>query len=247
MLVALRLEPMLRAATMLQQPAVWSSVVESQPELALAAMTRATCAGASPLHGLGLFASRDIEREDLVTLYPVHAIGGTDGSATIDEDREHFETVQARAYRIDLPHSGARDTWVDVNPLRERVPGWLGHLANDVATCADPAEAAILGYYDAAATANAVLVPLADAVPLIALTATRKIVQGEEICVTYGHDYWLTTSGGGAVPPYTPAVLRAARDGWKDTQRAHTSLLAKRFAHEAAFLEVVLEQLGGDD
>ena len=244
--MALTLEGMLQSAATLQTPSVWTNVVSSQPELSLRQMVAATHAAASPLHGTGLFASRDVAEGALLTLYPVHAMGDTSWSATVDdEDSRHFGEVRTRAYRVELAHAAlpAQDLWIDANPERDHVPGWLGHLANDVAVCANGDEESILKYYEAAAAhANAILVPLADAAPLTTLVATRAIAADEEVTFTYGHDYWVTR-GGAKLPAYTPAVLRAARVSWKAKQRAHTSRVADAYAHEAAFLEVVLEQL----
>ena len=56
----------------------WDSVL-GEPDLRFGAVQASAHAAPSQLHGTGLFASEPIEAGQLVTLYPIHALGGPAG------------------------------------------------------------------------------------------------------------------------------------------------------------------------
>jgi hypothetical protein len=81
--------------------------------------------------------------------------------------------------------------YIDVNPQRPLVPGWMSHLVNDGATVLFNTEQGVLDYYSASRTAkNCVHVPFGPA-PILATVTTRKVKKGEELLTTYGCTYWL--------------------------------------------------------
>ena len=73
------------------------------------------------------------------------------------------------------------------------------------------------------------------------LFATRRIAEGEELKLTYGHDYWLSKDGG-TVPPYSTAVLRAADDTWKRQCRHAVAQLRTRYAEESELLSALMSE-----
>ena len=135
----------------------------------------------SNIHGTGLFATKDLEMGTLVTLYrPDLTVDDTGKALMIDQaDPDYFQDFQkaqaagSRQYFVFPPGvktSAVPDPcprfWVAANPAKAPIPGFLGHLANDGALCADDSDIErYLG--ESAARANACLVPLC--VPLMGL------------------------------------------------------------------------------
>lgn len=202
----------------------------------------------SGIHGRGLRASRDLAPGSLVTFYPVHAIGDTDHALTLD-DTGHFDRATTWPYRLSCTHAAFSDAsvfrdakvWLDANPEAPLVAGWLGHMVNDCATVSSGSDSAVEAYYATAQEeANVVLVPLADAPPLMGWVARCAIPRGAECVGTYGHDFWLSRDGG-TVPPYTARVLQAAKSGWKTEQRRAQKQATQRYEHEIALLGALLE------
>ena len=208
-------------------------------------MMEAFQTGSSSTHGIGLFANPEsdgIVEDAPISFYPVHALG-RDTRCFVDEvSRPYFDAKGSASYRVNPSHRSldgwADDFWIDANPTLEDQPGWLGHRANDAATLPPYAsETDILEYYARCReVANAVLVPFGDAAPIMCLWSLRPIAPGEEIFQIYGHDYWIK-QGGGVVPPYTDAVLRAAKACWKDFVVTASKTQRKELDSEVVLLE----------
>ena len=79
------------------------------------------------------------------------------------------------------------------------------------------------------------MVPFGDT-PLMCWVTTSDVSQGDELLGVYGHDYWVARALG-AVPPYTPPVLQAARE-WKQ------AIQASRRGVQTAYAEEI-DALGG--
>ena len=159
----------------------------------------------SDIHGTGLFATRDLEMGTLVTLYrPDLTVDDTGKALMIDEaDASYFQDFQkaqaagSRQYFVFPP--GVKTSaipepcprfWVAANPAKAPIKGFLGHLANDGASCADDGD--VERYLaDSAEKANACLVPLC--IPLMGLVLAEDVSAGDELLVTYGYDAWLRT------------------------------------------------------
>ena len=112
--------------------------------------------------------------------------------------------------------------WVAANPAKAPIEGFLGHLANDGALCADDGD--VERYLAVSAEkANACLVPLC--VPLMGLVLASDVKSGDELLVTYGYDAWLRT----------PSKRRIARQSRTCCARAprntrpHAHGLAERY------------------
>ena len=160
----------------------------------------------SAIHGTGLFATQDMEMGTLVTLYrPDLTVDDTGKALMIDEaDASYFQDFQkaqapgSRQYFVFPPGvktsamlDDAPRFWVAANPAKAPIKGFLGHLANDGASCADDGD--VERYLaESAEKANACLVPLC--IPLMGLVLASDVKAGDELLVTYGYDAWLRTS-----------------------------------------------------
>lgn len=173
----------------------------------------------SAIHGEGLFATRDLEMGALVALYRPDLTVDENGEALLIDggDAEYFASAdrgplsQVRwVYPPTLTTSAVPDArpprfWVAANPNKPTTPGWLAHLVNDGATCADAED--VERYCAATAAAkNACLVPLC--VPLVGVVLSDAVAAGEEILVSYGHDAWLGAALEASHPEPVAAALR---------------------------------------
>ena len=180
----------------------WSNVAD---QIGIAELGELAEARPSDIHGTGLFATNDLEMGTLVTLYrPDLTVDDTGKALMIDQaDSDYFQDFQkaqapgSRQYFVFPPGvktSAIPDRcprfWVAANPAKEAVPGFLGHLANDGASCADDGD--VERYLaESAEKANACLVPLC--IPLMGLVLAADVKSGDELLVTYGYDAWLRT------------------------------------------------------
>ena len=180
----------------------WSNVAA---QIGVAELGELVEARPSDIHGTGLFATQDMEMGTLVTLYrPDLTVDDTGKALMIDQaDADYFQDFQkaqapgSRQYFVFPPGvktSAIPDRcprfWVAANPAKEAVPGFLGHLANDGASCADDGD--VERYLaESAEKANACLVPLC--IPLMGLVLAADVKSGDELLVTYGYDAWLRT------------------------------------------------------
>ena len=180
----------------------WSNVAE---QIGLSELSELAEARPSDIHGTGLFATKDLEMGTLVTLYrPDLTVDDTGKALMIDQaDADYFQDFQkaqapgSRQYFVFPPGvktSAIPDRcprfWVAANPAKAPIPGLLGHLANDGASCADDGD--VERYLaESAEKANACLVPLC--IPLMGLVLASDVKSGDELLVTYGYDAWLRT------------------------------------------------------
>ena len=180
----------------------WSNVAD---RIGIAELGELVEARQSNIHGTGLFATKDLEMGTLVTLYrPDLTVDDTGKALMIDQaDAEYFQDFQkaqapgSRQYFVWPP--GVRTSavpedcprfWVAANPAKAPIEGFLGHLANDGASCADDGD--VERYLaESAGRANACLVPLC--IPLMGLVLASDVKSGDELLVTYGYDAWLRT------------------------------------------------------
>ena len=180
----------------------WSNVAA---QIGISELTDLVEARPSEIHGTGLFATKDLEMGTLVTLYrPDLTVDDTGKALMIDEsDASYFQDFQkaqaagSRQYFVFPP--GVKTSaipepcprfWVAANPAKAPIKGFLGHLANDGASCADDGD--VERYLaDSAEKANACLVPLC--IPLMGLVLAEDVSAGDELLVTYGYDAWLRT------------------------------------------------------
>ncbi len=180
----------------------WSNVAEP---IGISELSELVEARQSNIHGTGLFATKDLEMGTLVTLYrPDLTVDDTGKALMIDQaDADYFQDFQkaqapgSRQYFVWPP--GVKTSaipepcprfWVAANPAKTPIEGFLGHLANDGAMCADDGD--VERYLaESAEKANACLVPLC--IPLMGLVLAADVKSGDELLVTYGYDAWLRT------------------------------------------------------
>ncbi len=208
----------------------WSNVAS---QIGIAELGDLAEAHPSDIHGTGLFATKDLEMGTLVTLYrPDLTVDDTGKALMIDqEDATYFQDFQkaqapgSRQYFVFPPGvktSAIPDPcprfWVAANPAKAPIKGFLGHLANDGASCADDSD--VERYLaESAEKANACLVPLC--IPLMGLVLAEDVSAGEELLVTYGYDAWLGT---GLHKTHTNPIEDLLRKG--ATQYAGLTLMA---------------------
>ena len=144
----------------------------------------------SKIHGMGVFATRDIEPYTFITMYPCDGIGcileGMGGYHAWNYGWCPEDNAFRSRYSQELP--GPPGTWqVDVvgNPDLHDDPHFLGHMINDAAVCK---KASHIGVYRAVVQkkSNCMFSP-----DLCAHFSIKAIAAGEEILSCYGADYWL--------------------------------------------------------
>lgn len=184
----------------------------------------------SELHGEGLFATRDLEEGELITFYPGDALLiWADADRSPDRDVSLFfgaHVPEAERTR-DVLGSQAREYEMTAtatmsvvgDPARRDDPAYLGHFANDGASCSSPETAAREAYNQATyAACNAAHLTLEGC--HTGTRAIRPIPKGAEVLVSYGENYWLSRAGHAApVASASPVAteqrqldrLRAAR------------------------------------
>ena len=149
----------------------------------------------SPIHGKGVFATKDVGPGQMLTLYPPDALAFSflergAGEALIvspglDVDKQ--EATEARGtHAFTLETSGGLRASIVGFPRLCDDPAYLAHMANDPVGRA-PSE---LEYNKKArAKGNAILVPFHCCL-CVALVALRQIPAGEEVLAPYNHKYW---------------------------------------------------------
>ena len=165
------------------------------------------------LAGDGLFATRDIDEGELVTMYPGDALAmwssydgdraAGDGAAPkVVFSVRHADTEWAAAWRAQEPMFVARgwEYGVKVSKLRAIIgdpsnigdAAYLGHMVNDAAMCLRPGTAAQAYTIASEASANVGI----DSMSMLgchhAVIATKPIRAGEELFLSYGAGYWLS-------------------------------------------------------
>ena len=225
------------------------SVLDGWPA-AFREMCECVEAAPSELHGRGLFARAPIAKGSLVTFYPVDALGDAQNALAL----RRYETLAMRDYKVEIFHGllrgWAEDLWIDADPSKELVAGWLGHLVNDAAVCASGAQHDIERYYaDACAKANCELVPFGDACPLMVIVATRDVEAGAELLQSYDHDYWTqqetpaaAAHGAAAHFERKMACVRDVEANFGPEIESLTDLLIEQLPHKLRDVEVPLRE-----
>lgn len=163
--------------------------------------------GPSVLHGNGVFATRDIAAEELITLYPGDALlYWADGDRRQLRDisvffgshvpqaarkPERVVSWSAREYEV----STSATTSIVGDPSLSTDPAYLAHLCNDGAAFLTSSGAERADYLRVSTKAmNAYFIGIEGC--HFATIAHRPIKTGEEILVSYGEGYWLSRCTG---------------------------------------------------
>mmetsp|Transcript_14034 Transcript_14034/g.18292 ORF Transcript_14034/g.18292 Transcript_14034/m.18292 type:complete len:297 (+) Transcript_14034:126-1016(+) len=191
-----------------------------------------------PGAGMGLFALKNIKQGTIVSLYPVHCLGTSNGDevlVTSLDDQGYFDHVEDDSYLLNLLGKrpllsvdiGDTELFVDVNPARPVAPAWNGHFINDGAIIHENSEAGALSYYlKSLAARNCVHVPFGPS-PIMAIVTSRKVKKGEELFTSYGCIYWLEAliaQIGGTCTPITDAIRMKAKESAKTLLQARNGI-----------------------
>ena len=151
--------------------------------------------------GQGLFASRDIQKDELITLYPGDAlllwtksvgdftgdVGVLFGNHVTDKDASRAISDDARSYEVKIDNH--QSLVADPNLISDAA--YLAHLMNDGAACLDDSLVARSAYSQQTVHRyNAVLTPVEGC--HYAAVAAKDIAANQEIFVSYGEGYWLS-------------------------------------------------------
>ena len=165
--------------------------------------------------GNGLFATRDIANEELITMYPGDAVliaspsaatpppsdnktptspvvGVMFGSHIHGDDRipNRVTTPEARSYEMEIN----KYTSIVADPqIGVKDPAYLGHFAND-GVALDDFDAASRATYTKASVERQNAAHFVMEGAHMVTVATKPIAKGDEIFVTYGEGYWLSRS-----------------------------------------------------
>ena len=149
----------------------------------------------SSIHGLGVFATRNVEAFRYLTVYPCDGaswhpvIGrfkmGDNGMCFGWPQNVSF--LERHSYQQEIvPPAGARAMAIYGDPLLHDNPHFVGHMINDGATCKSPERVEI---YDTISNAKANCMFISSFGVIISL---KPIKAGEELLTSYGSTYWLT-------------------------------------------------------
>ena len=149
----------------------------------------------SKIHGLGVFATQDIDAGSYLTMYPCDGVAWYpeigrfkhgDGGVCFGWP-EKVSFIERHSYQqVIEPPPGARALAIFGNPEHHADPHFVGHMINDGAVCKTPESATV---YKAISAAKLNSSFVAD---FCAHMSTRPIKAGEEILTSYGTTYWLT-------------------------------------------------------
>lgn len=149
----------------------------------------------SPIHGNGVFATRDIKRGELLSLYPPDALAFSRPAVCsksciqipqCNEAQDAEVHAALRTYSLQLGEPGGVRVRIVGLPRFCEDPAYLAHMANDPIGYVSTKEA----YKQLAATkGNAAFVNVVCAL-CVAIVATRPIQAGNEVLVPYSYDYW---------------------------------------------------------
>jgi len=157
--------------------------------------------------GRGLFASRDIEEGELITLYPgdvmlawERTVGDFAGEVGVmfgnhvqkdDQKRtaDRLTTDDARAYELKI---GGRHSVV-ADPFLVDDAAYIGHIANDYSILNSRDKASVDSYVKSSKKGHNAAHFVLEGSHFVTV-ATRNISHDEEIFVSYGFSYWFSRS-----------------------------------------------------
>lgn len=156
----------------------------------------------SEKHGIGLFASKKIEKHKIVTFVPMHAICDKNDSDDKGNKRHFF--VNNKHFPLDSEYMIIIDDRFVMFSNKENISKkeMIGHMINDSVSfsVSDKLEIndqknqirnAIARYY--LQSCNNVMIKFIDDSRLAAIISTRDIEPGEEILMSYTPTFWLTS------------------------------------------------------
>ena len=146
----------------------------------------------SPLHGRGVFTTRDVEIGELLTLYPPDGFSMNVGNNSLvalnctSEEAEVKDMIRRYSVALGPEESGETLVYLLGCPRLAKDPAYLGHLVNDA-----PHAPGLSKRQQKLAQrqVNAALIPIASFAHM-ALVARKRIPAGTEVLSSYGLGYW---------------------------------------------------------
>jgi hypothetical protein len=156
------------------------------------------CVMNSPIHGVGVFATRDVEKNEILTFYPAHGVAIAKNNGTCDEHQwaprylqrfgdENVESyVTCIDYCLRMDPSGLT---IFAHPDFRDDTQYLGHLIND--GCISPFDIDEKNYNEQAYyPRNNCRLVSGDNGLFYAVVARERIKSGSELFAAYGYHFW---------------------------------------------------------
>ena len=150
--------------------------------------------------------------------------------AAVDNNNDNNSNNNGGGEAPDTDYFQGGLLYIDVNPQRPLVPGWMSHLVNDGATVLVNTEQGVLDYYSASRAAkNCVHVPFGPS-PILATVTTRKVKKGQELLTTYGCTYWLDAllQTPSITTDITDAIQEQATETARDILKCRQGVVVRR-------------------
>ena len=151
--------------------------------------------GTSVVHGNGVFASQNLRRGELITVYPSDVVafddakqGGMRLHRSDGKKLTHIDTMKLLPYMCRVEGTNLS---IAADPDREACPAACGHLINDGSFLHTPnftIDEAKLYIEESTRLQNCYFVPISGC--CVVVLASRDIVAGEEILTAYGLSYF---------------------------------------------------------
>lgn len=178
---------------------------------------------ASPVHGLGVFATRALPKDAVLTIYPCHLIGldravlrVMDDAVPLEYDQERLQYwAEHYAFQLD-----SRTKLIGV-PSQYSDKRLLGHMLNDSSLTnlfgtvgvealrdARQLKPLMVAHYENVLRFTNCTYRQCHGRLMICVVAQREIAAGEELLVNYGLDYWFAVNYGASVDERFPFILQ---------------------------------------
>lgn len=147
----------------------------------------------SKVHGKGVFATKDIKKDEIITFYPVDILQlpvNNEGSVCSFSDRYKSKYGKIINPNVEYYKYYCSDNVVIIgDPTFTNNNNYLGHMINDISTH-DKTNKSIKAYNKIADSANCDFVEPDDDNLFLPVLANRDIRKDEELFVSYGPQYW---------------------------------------------------------
>lgn len=155
----------------------------------------------SKVHGKGCFAKRDIQKDEVITMYPCDVLCfakqgfGKVGLNGYFPSRQYFERFGQKIDKSEITNYGFdlnKNYRIHGHPKLIHNSGYLGHMINDAAKPNSNPKSYLLYQKISWMKMNSKF-HILDGNIHVAIVATRLIKKGEEIFIHYGLGYWINS------------------------------------------------------
>ena len=146
----------------------------------------------SSVHGLGVFAQKDLKAGELITIYPPHYVLYYPQGKEADQNNieaylnDTFSQAKITPELYDIYSFNVNSYYSFYGDPEIRDPDFLGHMINDGVKSTDPVEYNKLFLIKN----NATPVDVGKFGLTLAIMAIKDIKKDEEILIPYGVEYW---------------------------------------------------------